>query len=1092
MAELVAGWSHKGRVHLVERRGDQVTIRTAPARWSMFVEGLLDEEIDKLARDSRVKSITNDGDDRVRIDFKNRWGRREIEEALEGYAEKHERELSILEADVNPVRRVLSDVPALEISPTPRLGYFDLEGDSRHPIRVQLEGTTRILSWALGDIDGVEGLVLEADDDEAERELLRAFFAAAQRFDVLLAWYGDGYDFEALQARALHLGVISAERPEEWHRWCWLDHLECFKKYNLNSDDGGEAKASYALDHVAGYLLGEGKIGFDASKTWEAWSGGPESRQALLDYNIRDVELLPRIEEKTGFVDLHLAVCHICRVFPDSNSLRATQQGDGFLLRLGDEHGYRWATKKHRELDDAFEGAFVMAPTRTGAIDNVHVCDFSGLYPSIIRTWNMSPDTKIDLAGAWGTHVDDSDFGIEKNVEPSGDDLRAAAVCKLPGRDTFFRTDTDGMFRIALDTLVAKRAEYQAEMKRHTPGTPEHGRAKKLQAAFKIVANSFYGIMGSPYSRFFDREIAEGVTLTGQWLLHRVIEEAKNRGLDPFYGDTDSVFVAGDEADMRELVAHMNATWSDRIAELGIDRDAPNQIDLDFEKTFARIILISAKRYAGRFLMYKGKAAKPDAKPEVKGLEFKRGDTIRLAREMQYEIVNALLAPGPLPPSSKARAIVARWKTKLLEEELEPDAVVLSQSLSKALSAYVDPYTKPACDHCGYTFARKLDASGPPKCPECGTERKRRSAPRHIRVARELAEQGVDVKEGDRIRYLIVETPPDSKGKMASEPAQVSDEAFERIDRAYYWDRTYKASARVLEKVYPTEQWEETSAEKRERKKARARVYNRGKINDLPLFSELDNLDAGTGTTEAPRCVSSATKGPRQAPERERPHTCHIPGCDVEVPSKMLMCRSHWSRVPRSMQRDVWQTFNPRQCVAAAAVRPSDAWFAAARAAIDYVLELEGRPRRRAKRTKKEPAMRVRRRKKPPSPEEKLATPPPEKKGPRARRRRKKRQKTSGAALCVFKTQEVTDRLDGGSEQYRRNTIIRRLEAAAAEHPGDVPIWLKVYFVKIYPKTIRSLKTTIELDARIADTPAARAALEKLTTRIDHVKWIAA
>lgn len=1064
----------------------------------MFVEGLNAEEIDRLARDARVKAIAEDGDDRVRIEFKNRWGRRDIEEALEGYAEKHDRAIVCLEADVNPVRRILSDVPALEISPAPRLGYFDLEGDSRHPIRVQLEGTTRILSWAIGDINGVEGMVLEADDDEAERDLLRAFFTAAQRFDVLLAWYGDGYDFEALQARALRLKVIDADRPEDWHRWCWLDHLECFKKYNLNSDDGGEAKASYALDHVAGYLLGEGKIGFDASKTWEAWSGGAESRQALLDYNIRDVELLPRIEEKTGFVDLHLAVCHICRVFPDSTSLRATQQGDGFLLRLGDEHGYRWATKKHRELDEAFEGAFVMAPTRTGAIDNVHVCDFSGLYPSIIRTWNMSPDTKIDLAGAWGTYVDDSDFGIEKNTEPTGDELRAERVCKLPTRETFFRTDHDGMFRIALDTLVAKRAEYQAEMKRHTPGTPEHSRAKKLQAAFKIVANSFYGIMGSPYSRFFDREIAEGVTLTGQWLLRCVIDEAKTRGLDPFYGDTDSVFVAGDEDDMRALVAHMNETWTDRAFELGIERDAPNHIDLDFEKTFSRIILISAKRYAGRFLTYKGKAAKPDAKPEVKGLEFKRGDTIRLAREMQYEIVNELLAPGPLPPSSKARAIVARWKTKLLEEELEPGAVVLSQSLSKSLSAYVESFTKPTCDGCGYEFAQKIDAAGPAKCPECGHERKRRSPPRHIRVARELAEQGVDVKEGDRIRYLIVETPPDEKGKMGSEPAQVSDEAFARIDRAYYWDRTYKASARVLEKVYPDEAWEETNAEKRERKKVRARVYNRGKINDLPLFADFDNLDASTSATDAPRRVSSpkSTEAPRQARERELAHTCHIPGCTVEVPPKMLMCRSHWARVPRHLQRDVRRTFNPRQCVAGTDVSPTEEWHQAADAAIDYVLELEGRPRRRArpprrvKRTKKETApMRVRRRKKP---AEEPEAPPPAKKGPRVRRKRAERQNAAGARVCVFTTQEATDIIGGGPEQYRRKEIIRRLRAAAEAHPGDVPIWLKVYHVKILPEITRSLKETLDLEVKIADAPDARAAIEKLTSRIEAVKWIAA
>lgn len=1108
MVDVVSGWSDNNRVYLVERRADDIKIRMMPARWSFFVEGLGAAELASLAREPRVKAISEDGERRHRIDFKNRWGRRDIADALEAYAVKNERPIKVLEADVNPLRRLLSDVPAIDVSQSPRLGYFDLETDSRKPIRLHLEGEARILSWAIGDIDGVEGVVLEADTDAAELELLEAFFIAAERFDTLIAWYGSGYDFETLQNRCNVLELRVRGRRPMWHRWAWLDQLVVFKKYNMHSDDGGEAKTSYALDHVAGYLLGEGKISFDASKTWEAWEAGGERRAELLAYNIRDVELLPRIEAKTGFLDLHLAVCHICRVFPDTQSLNATQQGDGFLLRLGDEHGHRWATKKHVEIDEPFAGAYVMPPTRTGAIDNVHVCDFSGLYPSIIRTWNMSPDTKV------------SDFPDE----PPCADLSSQGVCQLPGRSTFFSTDRDGMFRIALDTLVAKRAEYQAEMKKHTPGSPEHGRAKKLQAAFKIVANSFYGILGSPYSRFADREIAEGVTATGQWLLKCVIAEAKTRGLDPFYGDTDSVFIAGDTADMRELVSHMNETWSSRVREFGIVAGQPMHIDLDFEKTFSRLVLISAKRYAGRFLMYKGKAADRSAAPEVKGLEFKRGDTIRLAREMQIEVINELLADGPLPSSSTARAIVAKWKRKIFDEELDLDAVVLSQSLSKPLSGYVQSFTKPKCE-CGHIFTAKIDAKGPERCPQCKEERKRRSPPRHIKVAHVLAARGVEIKEGDRIRYLIAEIPPDAKGKMGTEAVPVSDEAFARIDRAYYWERTYKASARVLAKVYPSEGWELTTAEKRERSKARARVYNKDKIDDLPLFAGLEST-----STDAPR-RSAWAPSPDPDPDpigeaidtvhrRAFPHACHIPGCDVEVPPKMLMCRAHWCRVPRALQRAVWQHFKPRQCIAGSNTSPTIEWHNAADAAIDAVLELEGRPRsgKRPRRRKVQPPPpapetpaeapqkgRPRRRKlgsgasrrkkveRSPQPRRRKVEAPPPPPAKKGKIRRRKRQKIEASPVLVYRMWECTDIANGGAEQYRRTVVIDCLTKAAALHPGAVPVRIDVWWIRAITGD-RQFKISIPLEIGVADTPEARAAFAALVkdSRIETVNWIAA
>lgn len=880
MADLVSAWTEDRSVILVQRAGDDVVIRRVPASWTFFATGLDSSDRATLGRDPKVTGVRQEGI-YTRIDCKNRWARKDVIEALmKAAACNPDAGIELLESDVMPITRLLSDVGSLDVDPDPRLGFFDLETDSRMSFATMLAGGARILSWCLCDSAGRHTeAVLGEDTDDSERELLAGFFEAAWRFDCLLAWSGDGFDFPVIQARAEALGVRFRTRTIPWQRWTWLDHLEVFKKYNMHSDGGGEQKASFKLDHVATYLLGEGKTDFDSSKTWEAWVAGGESRAQLLAYNVQDTCLLPRIEEKTGFLGLHLAVCHICRIFPDTKSLGASAQGDGFMLRLGTEHGYRWASKTFFGSDapEPFKGAYVMEPTRLGAIDSVHVCDFAGLYPSIMRTFNMSPDTKVT-----GERAERLTKEHTARLFPGGDPFAQVSgeiavlepgVCQLPNRSTWFQSDRDGMFRIALNRLVAKRAEYQKAMKAETPGTPEHERAKRLQGAFKIVANSFYGITGSPWSRFFDPEIAEGVTQTGRWLLESVIAEAKTRSLDPFYGDTDSVFIAGDVADMNDLVAHMNRTWPERLAPWGIDGD--HYIDLDFEKTFKRLILISAKRYAGSFETYKGKKAAKDAPPEVKGLEYKRGDTIRLARAMQTEIVGMLLKDGPLPDQDDLQVVVERWRQAVLHGPLELADLTVSQSLSKSVDDYVTRFASAKCmaPGCGHNFG---DAAkdGVRKCPKCHAKRATVGDPAHVRVAKLMIERGTPLREGDRVSYVVVGSDDGIEAIPASDP-----DALERADRIYYWEnRIYPASGRVLEKVYENSHWGESKGDHKDRRKEAA-----GQLRlDLGPPTRR-KVQAGTPPPEAPapparRKVESGNPeaGPKPRRRKTSPGTAEI------------------------------------------------------------------------------------------------------------------------------------------------------------------------------------------------------------------------
>lgn len=914
MSEIVSGWSDDDHVYLVERAGDVVSSRRFPARWSAFFRGMDEKDRATLSRSRDVVAVKHDEHGYTRVDFRNRHARREtlyrVGEAIKArrmdvFTEEDPSKLyqgSICEGDVGPLRRLLSDTPQLQIG-NPRPVYLDLEVDSRKRFDDMRAGKARILSWALfevvdGEVKNAGSDVLDADDDAAERGLLRRLFEALAAFDLVLSWNGDQFDFPVLEMRAQKLRVkLENGRLPIWQRWCWLDHMEVFKKYN-QAHDSGEERSSFALNAIAQHIVGEGKTEFDASKTWEEWEAGGERRERLLRYNEQDTALMARIEGKTGFVALHIAVCQVTRCFPDSASLGAAQQGDGFLLALGAQRGFRFPTKKSfDEMGevDAFAGAYVMPPKRIGVLDDVHVCDFAGLYPSIMRSYNMSLETYVM------PHV--------VNAMRDAD----VPLAKLPiARTVHFRTDKRGIFAEALDTLVARRAEYTKRADAAELGTDERRKYERLSSAYKIIANSFYGIVGSPFTRYFEREVAEGVTQVGQWLIKHVAATVDaTKQLETVYGDTDSVFAQSTHVGPRDaervaqeielfghIVSTLNEQWPDILRRHGCRE---SRIKLDFEKSFRRLVLVSAKRYAARFAIKKGKPAPADLKPEVKGLEYKRGDALRLSREMQKEAIDILLDVDITPSAEDFREFVARWRMRILDQPLSIEDIVLSQSV-KNLGDYATRYTSARCTNkiqasgtsakkglksCGYEFgstAYQPDESG--QCPKCGEQRKLASHPAHVRVAKLLVERGVQVTEGTRIEYLIVGRPDDEEddGKMLAVPARDVG-ALERIDRNYYWDkRILPPTARLLEAVFSAEKWAETAAGRRKAAEATAKAAaaeqrKRGPsagLSELPLFGGASALPAPTArrkeeVVQTPQPAPAAAQKKPRKPRAPRP-----------------------------------------------------------------------------------------------------------------------------------------------------------------------------------------------------------------------------
>ena len=397
-----------------------------------------------------------------------------------------ERKFKLLsyEGDVTPLRRYISD-HGLEIA-RPRRCYLDLETDSRASFPMVKGGKSRILCWAIVAEDGQKfsGL-LNHDDTLDEIRILTELWNVLERFDQVVAWNGDGFDFPVLKARTKELQIP----VKDVRRWTYLDQMLCFKRNNIMSSSSGDEKQSFRLEAIAQALLGEGKHDVDGSKTWEYWIAGGTERTKLLEYNIQDTDLLRRVEEKTGYLELHQTLCEVTRVFPDTKSLKPTQQVDGYMLRLGVEESYHFSTKwfgDDKEVSQ-FAGAFVMDPVCDGIEHGVFVADFASLYPSIMITWNLSPDTRLTI------------------LEEGG--IRDEHECFSPSNRLLTDNTHEGILCKALVSLMGLRAKWKKIKAGCHPGTPEAKDAERRTNAYKTAANSFYGVMGTPYSRYYDRDI---------------------------------------------------------------------------------------------------------------------------------------------------------------------------------------------------------------------------------------------------------------------------------------------------------------------------------------------------------------------------------------------------------------------------------------------------------------------------------------------------------------------------------------------------------------------------------------------------------
>ena len=405
-----------------------------------------------------------------------------------------------------------------------------------------------------------------------EHELLHKFvyhFAKTSP-DVITGWNVEFFDIPYLINRIKR--VLGNSREKFLSPWKVIDEREVFnnnqtaKKYDIKGITVLDFMAifkkfgysygpqeSYKLDHIANVVLGEKKLDFgEASNLNELHD---TDYQKFIDYNIRDVELIDRMEDKLGLITLCLTMAYKGGVNYDA-VLGTVAIWDAIIFR--DLYSKHIAVPQNKEsYKGAYPGGYVKDP-QVGMHDWICSFDLASLYPSIIMQYNMSPET-ILLDDEKGVDVESVLRGDIKNDKPD----TALAV-----NGVRFDTSKRGVLPRIVQEIYGERVEFKhkqikAEQELELCGNKSEvyalekriAIAKNQQMALKILLNSLYGAMGNKWFRYFDMRIAEGITLTGQATIRwaeKYLNEYLNKTLvtnkDYVVAiDTDSLYVCLNE-----------------------------------------------------------------------------------------------------------------------------------------------------------------------------------------------------------------------------------------------------------------------------------------------------------------------------------------------------------------------------------------------------------------------------------------------------------------------------------------------------------------------------------------------------------------
>jgi len=440
-------------------------------------------------------------------------------------------------------------------------------------ITVKNHQTQGIVVWGIGkfttDRDDVTYIQCKDETDLLEEFIV---FWEQNTPDVVTGWNIDFFDIPYLMNRIkLLFGEKKLKAFSPWgnvsdkevfmmgrkHQMydilgvATLDYLQLYKKFTYTNQE------NYRLDHIAHVELDEQKQE-NPYETFQEWY--TKDYQSFIEYNITDVELVDRLEDKLKLIELLITMAYDCKV-NYSDMLGSVKYWDILIYNyLRKKNIIVPQKRKHSAKAERYEGAYVKDP-QVGMHNWVVSLDLNSLYPHLIMQYNISPETlikqvkNVDVDKLLNQKIDTSFLPKDTTITPNG---------------AIFRTDKKGFFpelmeKIYNDRVIYKRKALKSSQLYEDTKDKKHlndmSRYHTKQLAQKISLNSAYGAIGNEWFRYYDIRNAEAITTSGQ-LAIRWIEKEVNNYLNKLFNtkekdyiiasDTDSIYVTFDE-----LVSHV-------------------------------------------------------------------------------------------------------------------------------------------------------------------------------------------------------------------------------------------------------------------------------------------------------------------------------------------------------------------------------------------------------------------------------------------------------------------------------------------------------------------------------------------------------
>ncbi len=522
-----------------------------------------------------------------------------------------------------------------------------------------------------------------------EKEMLQGFIDIIGEYDpdIITGFNINGFDvpylIERLRKFNLSTNIGRADKPLMSKKFAGSTESEVIGRtfvdvYQIIKRDVNLRFVRYNLDTIAREMLGEEKGDVKHAEMQKVWA---TDVNRLIEYARKDAVLAMRLLIEKRLLDKFFEIAKI-----SGTLLQDSLRGQSVRIETMVLHEFRKRNmlmppkptdKEMEQRRIEIKGATVLEPKKGIHKDSVLVLDFQSLYPSIIRTFNVSPDTLIAGSETIPSH-------------------------KAPNEATFVNKDVYvGFLPTILEDLLNSRKRVKAEMKA-AKSEDEKRILDAKQHALKILANSIYGYCGYARARLYVADVANAITAYGRNNIEKTRKfiEENFPGIEVVYGDTDSVFLKVDEPDL-------NKAWElgTKISQLASQQTS---LQLEFEKVYKTFLILTKKRYAG-WKFVKGGDRWED-KVDMKGIETVRRDWCPLVSELMNEIIATILKERDV---QKAATRVKEVFKQLSGGGIPKQKLTIVKGITKSIDAYdgMLPHIE---------LARKLRQRDPANAPKVG------------------------------------------------------------------------------------------------------------------------------------------------------------------------------------------------------------------------------------------------------------------------------------------------------------------------------------------------------------------------------------